>query len=1124
MPNHFSWLHLSDLHYGQERQDYLWPSLREVFLDDLSALHEKSGPWDAVFFTGDLVQSGETEQFKKLENKVIGPLWERLYELGSEDAALLSVPGNHDLSRPEHESAALNMLLRPDYFRVFKEDFWKPDSDYLEEISSIFNSYTEWWKKTAYRPSEINTGMLPGDFSVTLETNRRRVGVIGLNTTFLQIQSGGYKGKLEWNSRQLHAVCEDGVDNWINYHDICLLLTHHGPSWLSEEARDHGKTEITPAGRFAAHLFGHQHATDLNYVENIGGSNAVRQIQGCSVFGMEKYGNPPEEQRTHGYQAGRIAFQNEDDKATLRLWPRIATDKPDGWRFIPDQQHAKLENDQGTEPEHVAASLRSLPPASSKPEVQTAEQELSSESTSSTESPASPASTHLYGRADLLDETAEMLKEKPFLVLYGMRGNGKSEVIEELSKREPLAKRVSLRIVVTESTTAKELFRQIASALGDRSENPDPPQGTPDDIADEILQRIENPKSTWVWIDRGHKLLDKNGFRRPDVQKLILGLHRALGNRWKWVLELRERPPEGLLSGISNEYEVPGIDRKSLRQCLADAAPPDQQNEWDLSDSIDLKAAFQWLGGGQGAYAHPHATQLLIDVAKARNETPLQVLNRHRRDLQDRMESLLLSDLYNNVLNQSECRMLKALSLYRTGIPHDHIDGLEEQLDLASAWKGLNRRCLLAPNNDHSKYFIHGFVSDWIKSQKIGLNIESEEDEDRFQNDVDSPMRQLVREMHASIATCWLDQLGPDPRISNLNISRALEAFHHLVKAGDAHRVQDIAINLLGDNLKWAREQMERFYKQLYESDAPIEKQIAALEYRAKLEPESHKVQRFLGEAYRQKEGKTSQKALECFERACDLRRNFAPYWSNLGDALLAHGPEAAQDFLDRLDSLEDEHPRVIDDHVRAIQAQCMDLVGRSDDASALRVSEIEDGSQNPAVYNDEAKARLEDDDPEGAMDILDRAEENGVHDEYTTAIRAAALQHIDPEAASELRMNKIENGSQNVVFYNDEAKVRLEDDDPEGAMDILDRAEENGVYDEYTTAIRAAALQHIDPEAATELRMNKIKNGSQNAALYADEARARLDSDDKEGAIDILDLAEENGVDDDHISSLRDY
>ena len=79
----FSWLHLTDFHYGLKGQGCLWPSLREPFLDSLADLHERCGRWHAVLFTGDLVQSGESAQFEKMQAEVLDPLWQTLDELGS---------------------------------------------------------------------------------------------------------------------------------------------------------------------------------------------------------------------------------------------------------------------------------------------------------------------------------------------------------------------------------------------------------------------------------------------------------------------------------------------------------------------------------------------------------------------------------------------------------------------------------------------------------------------------------------------------------------------------------------------------------------------------------------------------------------------------------------------------------------------------------------------------------------------------------------------------------------------------------------------------------------------------------------------------------------------------------
>lgn len=139
---------------------------------------------------------------------------------------------------------------------------------------------------------------------------------------------GGRKGKratsnwnpykLVWGPQQIHAVCEQGIDRWEGKHDVCLLLTHQGPEWLCPEAKREGESEISPDGRFAAHLYGHQHETDLRYVVRGGGANdAVRLYQGCALFGMEKFADPPKTDRVHGYAAGRIEF--EAGEAYLRV-------------------------------------------------------------------------------------------------------------------------------------------------------------------------------------------------------------------------------------------------------------------------------------------------------------------------------------------------------------------------------------------------------------------------------------------------------------------------------------------------------------------------------------------------------------------------------------------------------------------------------------------------------------------------------------------------------------------------------------------------------------------------------------------------------------------------------------
>lgn len=434
-PDTFSWLHLTDLHFGLKDQDFLWPNLRQPFFDDLAKLYERCGPWDAVLFTGDLVQSGKSEEYREMQAKFLDRLWQELYKLGSGGAKLVAVPGNHDLyrPRPEDDDAAADTLLESGGFERIKAKFWDQSTgSYRKVVSNAFAAYSEWWQQAPHRPPILKSGILPGDFSATLETRGgRSIGVVGLNTAFLQLGNGDYKGRLVWDARQLHGVCEGGADVWRQSQDACLLLRHHGPDWLTDEARQQGEAEIAPAGRFAAHLFGHQHETKFTYLSRGGSLHVSCHCQGISVFGMEKCGEPPKAERAHGYAAGRIEFG--DDEASLRLWPRIATNKTGPWRFIPDQEHAELLDDQGSHPETLAShtvakpapvgtGLPVIPPALSAPHS------------------TLPSRRPFFGRKEELAKIAGYLlpEDRSWgVVLDGPGGMGKTALALEAAHRAP---------------------------------------------------------------------------------------------------------------------------------------------------------------------------------------------------------------------------------------------------------------------------------------------------------------------------------------------------------------------------------------------------------------------------------------------------------------------------------------------------------------------------------------------------------------------------------------------------------------------------------------------------------------------------------------------------------------
>src|SRR5690242_5980816 len=119
----FAWLHLSDFHQGLDAQGWLWPNVREKFREDLALLHDLSGPWDAVFFTGDLTQCAEPGEFQGFSDEM-ARLWEWLRVLGS-DPVLLAVPGNHDLARPDARRPEVKLLARFAGEPEVREELWR---------------------------------------------------------------------------------------------------------------------------------------------------------------------------------------------------------------------------------------------------------------------------------------------------------------------------------------------------------------------------------------------------------------------------------------------------------------------------------------------------------------------------------------------------------------------------------------------------------------------------------------------------------------------------------------------------------------------------------------------------------------------------------------------------------------------------------------------------------------------------------------------------------------------------------------------------------------------------------------------------------------------------------------
>ncbi len=309
----FSWLHLSGL---QPEAAPPPDALRE----DLAFLSD-SGPWDAVIVTGDLVRFGRPAEYQRL-TALLEYLFELLKELGSEPV-LLAVPGNHDLTRAKSSEAKLLRFLAQD--KRLQQEFWQT-SKLRDVVERSFDNYASWWRSHPFpRPEIWNDGVLPGEFSCTLDVRGYRLGVVGLNTAYQQLWTGDFRGRLVLDSRQLKgALGGHDPDAWSEDHDACLLLTHHPTSWLHEVSAEQFRSKIAPAGRFVAHLCGSAAGRPSPF-QTSPGRMAIFQ---APPFRSHDLKNPD----AAGYEIGSL--RRRDGRRVLHRWPRAW--HPREPRLIPD--------------------------------------------------------------------------------------------------------------------------------------------------------------------------------------------------------------------------------------------------------------------------------------------------------------------------------------------------------------------------------------------------------------------------------------------------------------------------------------------------------------------------------------------------------------------------------------------------------------------------------------------------------------------------------------------------------------------------------------------------------------------------------------------------------------------
>lgn len=304
----FTWIHLSDLHLGQDQGAHGWDQRRvlRALRDDLAAQARKHRV-HALFVTGDLAWSGQPEQYAEARAWLL----EAAGAFGLGLDSVFAVPGNRDVDRAVERDPEIARLMRGLRAGVEVIDTVLGRAAERERLAARLAAYLDFAAELA--PACLTQPAPPRSerlFWQHRETrDRLRVRVLGLSTALLA--SGDHdEGHLALGSEQLGLALSEPAPPG----ELVIALSHHHlqGGWLADEA------EVTDWLRqhVHVHLFGHVHDALSEEARSGTGSRWLRVATGTAYEGAGPHEAPC------GFEYAIGTVHAAAGGLRVRLWPR----------------------------------------------------------------------------------------------------------------------------------------------------------------------------------------------------------------------------------------------------------------------------------------------------------------------------------------------------------------------------------------------------------------------------------------------------------------------------------------------------------------------------------------------------------------------------------------------------------------------------------------------------------------------------------------------------------------------------------------------------------------------------------------------------------------------------------
>jgi predicted phosphodiesterase len=226
-----SWLHLSDLHARDEGKAVERAVFDSMLKDIETQVEAEELDLDAVFFTGDLAFSGNSEQYKIAEKKLDSVL-EACGLKGCREK-LFIVPGNHDVNRqavwPPHKAFAESLLSSDTYDEISNFLSAEEQRDWFFKRFEGYRQFVEAY----YDGCGIEFDHSNYFYARSIEKGEHVFLVIGLNSAWSSFRDHE-QGQLLLGEQQVCDAEERAQEKWPAPH-LYIVLVHHPLYWLAEK-------------------------------------------------------------------------------------------------------------------------------------------------------------------------------------------------------------------------------------------------------------------------------------------------------------------------------------------------------------------------------------------------------------------------------------------------------------------------------------------------------------------------------------------------------------------------------------------------------------------------------------------------------------------------------------------------------------------------------------------------------------------------------------------------------------------------------------------------------------------------------------------------------------------------